>query len=91
MRVHVELPSSLIHESGAARELLVTAASPLDAIQQLGRRFPRLQKRLFDADGQLFPYLTLLHNGHPLLPAQMRSVGCQDGDTLEVMTLAGGG
>ena len=91
MRIHVELPSSLLHESGATPQISVTASSPLDAVQQLGRRYPQLEKRLFDSEGHLFPYLTMLHNGHPLLPAQMRAVACQDGDRLEIMTLAGGG
>ena len=91
MRIHLELPSSLLHESGATPKLSVTAASPLAAVQQLGQRFPQLQKRLFDAEGHLFPYLTLLHNGQPLVPDQVHAVACQDGDILEIMTLAGGG
>ena len=91
MRVHVELPSSLIHESGATSKLSVEASTPVDAVKQLCSRFPRLGKRLVDANGAVFPYLALLHNGHQLRPAETRSVTFQEGDTLEVITLAGGG
>ncbi len=91
MNVTVELPSALARYARGQRSVVATGENVRVLFDALWQQHPQLRGRVLDKRDQLYPYLVLLKNNERLGPQDLRTITLQDGDKLEIMTLAGGG
>ncbi len=91
MSVNVELPSALARYAGGTKFLVASGDNVRMLFEKLWEDYPQLRIRLLDKRDQLYPYFVLIKNNVRLSPQELCDIPLDDGDTLEVMTLAGGG
>ncbi len=91
MCVLLELPSALARYAGGKKSLTVSGDTVHALVAALFQDYPQLRIRMLDKNNQLYPYLILIKNNLRLSPQDLGNIPLKDGDTLEVMTLAGGG
>lgn len=91
MSVLLELPSALARYAGGKKSLIVSGDTVHALVEALCQDHPQLRSRVLDKNNQLYPYLILIKNDLRLSPQDLCNIPLKDGDTLEVMTLAGGG
>lgn len=91
MPVTVELPAALTRYSNDQSALTIDAATVQDALDELWKTFPELRPRVADENGELYPYLLLIHNQQHLPRKHLDNVPLADGDRLEIVALAEGG
>ncbi len=91
MSVTVELPSALARYAGGTKFLVASGSNVRSMFEKLWEDYPQLRIRVLDKRDQLYPYLILIKNNVRLSPQELSDIPLDDGDTLEVMTLAGGG
>ena len=89
--VSIEIPEPLARLTDKARVVQVEAVIVEEALQALWQRFPKLQSRVLDGHGRLYPYLLLLHNGQTVTHGELATRPLQPGDRLEIVALAEGG
>lgn len=91
MSVNLELPSALARYAGGNKFLVASGDNVRTMFEKLWKDHPQLRSRVLDKRDQLYPYLILIKNNERLSPQELCDIPLQDGDILEVMTLAGGG
>jgi molybdopterin converting factor small subunit len=91
MIVTVELPSALARYADGQKSVVVAGDNVRAVFDVLWQQHPQLRGRVLDKQDQLYPYLILFKNNERLGPRELREITLQDGDKLEIMTLAGGG
>ena len=89
--VSIEIPEPLARLADGATQVAVVAATPEEALRALWPRYPKLQSRVLDRHGRLYPYLLLLHNGRTVTHGELATRPLQPGDRLEIVALAEGG
>lgn len=90
MSVQVDLPAGLARYSNNQTTVSIAARSLNELFGQLWRHYPDLRVRIVDDGGNVHPYLAVIHN-HRRIPNQDSRVLLEDGDLIEIMTLASGG
>ena len=91
MRVVLEIPSGLARFASGQSSLELEGQTIEDLFDRLWQVHPELRSRILDEQGQLYPYLAVIHNRERLTHKGLDRLKLQDGDTLEIMTLASGG
>lgn len=89
--VSIEIPDALARLTDGAAVVGVDAATGGEALAALWQRFPKLQSRVINRHGRLYPYLLLLHNERPVTHDELSTQPLQSGDRLEIVALAEGG
>ncbi|HUG93213.1 MAG TPA: MoaD/ThiS family protein [Planctomycetaceae bacterium] len=89
--VSIEIPEPLVRLTDGAAAVQVEAGTAAAALEALWQRFPKLQSRVLDRHGRLYPYLLLLHNGRTVTHTELATHPLQPGDRIEIVALAEGG
>ena len=90
MSVKVKLPSILRKYTEGQEFLEMPASSPIDCVNHLGKRFPKIKRCLYDKEGKLRPQVWFFLNGRRIYEDELNSV-MKDGDELSVLFAIGGG
>ncbi|WP_166822189.1 MoaD/ThiS family protein [Thalassoroseus pseudoceratinae] len=89
--IQLEIPAALSRLTDEQEAISVEADTVGQALNELWKRFPKLQSRVLDSQGAVFPYLLLFHNGQKLSRSEFDTQALDEGDTLEIVALAEGG
>ena len=89
--IQLEIPAALNRFTDEQETVPIEAGTVGEALEELWTRFPKLRSRVLDANGEVFPYLLLFHNGHKLSRSEFKTHPLSTGDTLEIVALAEGG
>ncbi len=85
--VCLRIPNVLRRHSGGLDVVEVGGA----AFEELFARYPDLESRVLDRQGNLHPYLALFRYGVELSHTEFRTEPLADGDDLELLAAASGG
>ena len=91
MSITVELPEELARYCQDEKSLELAAATISEALDGLWKKFPELQSRVLNQQGQVRSHLLLLHNRRQVILADQHTTAVVDGDVLEIIPLASGG
>ena len=91
MRVTLEVPSRFARFADGHRAFELEGSTLEALLERLWQDHPDLRSRIVDSNGQLYPYLVVIHNHARFQAADLGRLAPQDGDKLEIMTLASGG
>jgi molybdopterin converting factor small subunit len=87
----VRIPSPLRPYVGGLKEVEVTGDTVGSAISDLTRRYPDLRTHLFDADGNLRPYVNLFLNEEDVRARGGLSASLTQADRLMIIPSIAGG
>ena len=93
MKISVEIGFSFKREldEGYRTLELPDAVTVRDAMVELGRRYPAVEGRVFDGDGEIRRNINALINGGNVQFRQRFKTVLQDGDRLTILPPVGGG
>ncbi len=78
MAVHIEFDPSMARLAGGLEPMEAEPAAVQQVLTQVARRYPPLQTRLFNCEGEMRNVVKVRLNGQPTQPAAL----VKDGDTL---------
>ena len=87
----VEIPHAISHYSDEETAVRLEGSTVGGVLEALWRRFPKLQSRVLDREGNFHPYLLLFQNDHKLPRSGFADLPVHEGDRLEIVALAEGG
>jgi len=91
MSVQLTIPSSLTRYADGHSKFNLSGLSVAEVLDLLIEQHPDLKIRLRDERGNLYSYLPMFRNEEKLPLSGLDKVSVQDGDSLEIITLASGG
>ena len=92
MSVIIHIPTPLRRFTGEQGEVQVEGATVGEAMQDLVRRHPPLQRHLFTDDGALRSFVNLFLNDEDVRYMKQGNTPVREGDTLSIIpSIAGGG
>ena len=89
VKVNIVFPQLLQYTEGQ-EQVEVQGAAVGECLRDLVRRFPGLQKVLFDKSGAVLDYIYLVVNGTAVYPVDL-DAPLRDGDEIAIAVLIGGG
>ena len=91
MAIVFEVPHALDRFTDGQTEIELAAENVQEALNSTWEKFPELKSRVLNEQGELFPYLTLFHNGNALPRSGFDSIPLQNQDQLTLFAIAAGG
>lgn len=81
----------ILRKSTNGQELVeVKGRSPIDCLRDLGTKFPKIRRWLYNKDGKLRPQVMLFVNGERIHTGELTKP-LNDGDELSILVAIGGG
>ena len=90
MSMKINIPQFLRHLTNDMEVVEVNASTVGECLEQLVKRFPSLEKELFDRNGKLHSYLDIYINEESAYPEELKKP-VKDGDELSMLVIFGGG
>jgi hypothetical protein len=87
----VEIPHAISRYSEDRNEVRLEGSTVGEVLNGLWERFPKLQSRVLDREGNFHPYLLLFQNDRKLPRSTFTDHPVSEGDRLEIVALAEGG
>lgn len=91
MPIPVRLPSALATQTGGQRKLDAEGATVGAVLDHVVERFPAVGPRLRDANGELYPFVTVYLNDQDIRFADGFSTTVRDGDEVVIVPAVAGG
>ena len=89
-QVSVSIPWNLVPMTNGAREVQVEGETVAECLEKLANQFLKLKQNLFNSDGTLHGDVLISLNGK-LIQSGVPSIPVEDGDTLAIAVIIGGG
>ena len=91
MPVKVTIPVPLRASTGGVGRMEVEASDIAGLLRELEQRFPGIEERLYDEDGNLRRFVNIYVNGENMLFLSGLKTSLRDGDEVSIVpTVAGG-
>ncbi len=90
-KVQVWLPSVLRRHTGGASRALLSGAKVSEILAELIVLYPVLRSHLFDAEGTLYPFITIFRNEVNIRDLGLLETELGDGDELRILPAVAGG
>lgn len=91
MPVPIFLPSALAAQAGGHRRLDAAGTTVGALLDDVVQRYPALGPRLRDADGTLYPFVTIYRNDEDIRLANGFATAVSDGDEVVIVPAVAGG
>ena len=90
MGVRIVIPSFLRHFTNKLESVEVNGSSVSGCLNNLTKRFPDIEKTLFNKNGELMSYVSIYVNGEDSYPEGVAKP-VEDGDELHILYIIDGG
>ena len=90
MRIRVKISSLLLKYTGGQEIVEVNGSNPLECINGLKSKFPKMRRWLYDKEGELRPQIWLFVNGERIYSDDITKP-LSDGDELSILLAISGG
>ena len=91
MTILIEIPHAISRYSDDQTAVHLEGSTVGEVLKTLWERFPKLESRVLDREGNFHPYLLLFHNDWKLPRSGFTDQPVREGDRLEIVALAEGG